>query len=226
MRVVVLGTGTAVGKTYVTTHLARALAARDPARPVLALKPLETGVTDPRASDAASLDGVAHLATPPTPHPLFAFPLPLSPHLAAHRAGTEVSLPAIVRWANAATLHYTTTLTVLLETAGGVFSPLTPSATNFDLACALEPSVWLLVAPDAIGVLHDLTATLFAMRARRRLPDLVVLTAARPTDPSTGANAFELEALAICRVAAVLGLDDPSPLDAVAATLQNPTRVP
>jgi dethiobiotin synthetase len=223
MRIVVLGTGTAVGKTYVTIHLARALAALQPARPLLALKPQETGLTDPLASDAARLASVAHLATLPVPHPLFSFPLPLSPHLAAHRAGTQVSLPAILQWVNAATLHYTTIPpTVLLETAGGVFSPLNPNVTNFDLAFSLEPATWLLVAPDTLGVLHDVSATLFAMRARHRLPDLVVLTAARPTDPSTGTNAPELEALAICHVAAVLGPHDPSPLDAVAQILQTP----
>jgi len=218
MRLIVLGTGTAVGKTYVTTHLARALAQLDPSRPLLALKPVETGVFDPD-TDAARLAAVAHLAVPPTPHPLFAFPQPLSPHLAARRAGTDVTIPAIARWVRDATIHYTASPIVLIETPGGAFSPLTPSATNFDLASAFDPAIWLLVGPDALGVLHDLTVTLLALRARHRPPDLVLLTAARPADPSTGTNASELAALGICRVAAVLPHDDPAPLDPVARAL-------
>jgi dethiobiotin synthetase len=218
MRLVVLGTGTAVGKTYVATNLARALAALEPSRPLLALKPVETGISDPASSDAARLAAVAHLATPPTPLSRFTFPLPLSPHLAARRAHSEPTIAAMLHWVSDVTLPYPTS-TVLVETAGGVFSPLNPSATNFDLALALDPAVWLLVAADALGVLHDLTATLLAMRARHRPPDLVLLTAARPADPSSGTNASELETLHICRPAAVLAAGDPSPLDAVARAL-------
>jgi dethiobiotin synthetase len=96
----------------------------------------------------------------------------------------------------------------VIETAGGVFSPLSASATNFDLAQALEPAIWLLVAADALGVLHDVSATLQAMRARARLPDYVVLSGAREADRSTGTNAAELTALRIATVHAVLARDD------------------
>ena len=96
----------------------------------------------------------------------------------------------------------------VVETAGGVFSPLSPTATNFDLALALEPAIWVLVAPDALGVLHDLSATLQAMRARGRTPDHVVLSGAREPDSSTGSNAAELEALGIVATSAVLARND------------------
>jgi dethiobiotin synthetase len=220
MRLVILGTGTAVGKTFVAAHLARALTTRAPGRPLLALKPVETGFQAAATSDAALLETTARLLPPPSPHPLFAFRRGVSPHLAARHALTEISLPAIVSWLHAATLHYTTLSPMLLvETAGGVFSPLAPATTNFDLAVALDPAIWLLVAPDALGVLHDLTATLVAMRSRHRVPDLVVLTASRPPDESTTTNADELASLGICTVDASLQSGDPRPLDALAERL-------
>ena len=51
--------------------------------------------------------------------------------------------------------------------------------------------------PDALGVLHDLSATLEVMRSRGRPPDLVALCAAREPDASTGTNAGELRLLGI-----------------------------
>jgi dethiobiotin synthetase len=89
-----------------------------------------------------------------------------------------------------------------------VFSPLSEDATNFELARALEPAIWVLVAPDSLGVLHDLSATLQAMRARGRAPEHVVLSAAREPDASTGTNASELAALSIATPTAVLTRND------------------
>ena len=96
----------------------------------------------------------------------------------------------------------------MVETAGGVFSPLNVSSTNFDLALALEPAVWVLVAADALGVLHDVSATLQAMSARGRLPDHIVLSAARAADASTGSNAAELCTLGVVQPSAVLARNE------------------
>jgi hypothetical protein len=89
----------------------------------------------------------------------------------------------------------------LIESAGGAFSPLATRLTNVDLALALEPALWVLVAPDALGVLHDVTSTL---RALPRPPDAIVLSSARAADASTGSNAAELTSLDICEVREVL----------------------
>jgi dethiobiotin synthetase len=93
---------------------------------------------------------------------------------------------------------------LLVETAGGVLSPLTPRTSNLDLANALSPAIWVLVAPDALGVLHDVRATLLAMRQLAREPDFVVLSASRARDASTGTNADELARLRIADPVSVL----------------------
>ncbi|HET7544579.1 MAG TPA: hypothetical protein VFK05_32135, partial [Polyangiaceae bacterium] len=103
----------------------------------------------------------------------------------------------------------------VIETAGGVFSPLGPGITNFELALALEPATWVLVAADALGVLHDVSATLKAMRASGRLPDHLVLSGARAPDESTGGNAAELATLGIAAPSANLARDDDSGVSAL-----------
>jgi dethiobiotin synthetase len=203
MRVVMLGTGTDVGKTYVTRRLAEALRARCG---VLALKPVESGVVAERRSDAESIAAGAGHEAHFSP---WRFARAVSPHLAAREAGHTLAVDEIVDWTLARERAHGSHVT-LVETAGGALSPLAPGVTNLHLAVALEPAIWILVAPDALGVLHDVTATL---RALPRVPDAVVLSAARPADASTGSNAQELATLGITRVSSVITRDgDAQPL--------------
>jgi dethiobiotin synthetase len=194
-RIVVLGTGTDVGKTYVTCLVARALASSAGAPAVQALKPIETGINPANAtySDAHKLRSASSVPTPEA-HPLYTFEPPLSPHLAARRASTVVDTSAITRWCNEASQYMASHVTSfqIIETAGGACSPLGPMTTNLDLARALEPALWILVAPDALGVLHDVRAALCAFAAVARPPDFLVLSGAREPDLSTGTNAAEL----------------------------------
>lgn len=219
-RVVVVGTGTGVGKTWVGATLARALQRRCS---VLALKPVETGVDE--ASDAiasgelsdAAVLAAASTATP-APGP-YRFAPPVSPHLAARRAGATIELARILTYVQ----HHESSLGALdatvVETAGGLFSPLGPDLTNFDVARALDPACWVLVAPDSLGVLHDVSATMGLARRLGRTPDFVVLSSARPPDASTGTNAAELVTLGIVDRALTLARDATEPLQPIVAAL-------
>jgi dethiobiotin synthetase len=190
VRVVILGTGTDVGKTYVTSCLARGLGVH---ASVLALKPIESGVEAGGSGDAGQIaEGAGHEARLSP----WRFRRPVSPHLAAREQGLSLDVADVVAWVEAEEQSAGREIS-LVELAGGAFSPLGPELTNVELALALEPATWVLVAPDSLGVLHDLTATL---RALRRAPDAVLLSGARPADQSTGSNAPELLSLGICEV--------------------------
>jgi len=219
-----LGTGTGVGKTWLACELVRALRARGH-RP-LGLKPIESGVTDSNATDGALLARstfdereraqALELRAP------YRFADPISPHLAARRVGRDISLDAALRYVQeneSAGPPLSAFDVCVIETAGGLFSPLAPGVTNWDLAQALTPAKWLLVAPDALGVLHDVTATLLAARARGRLPDAIALCAARPADASTGTNAHEIELLGIASRPVVFPADGAAGLDRLLANL-------
>lgn len=218
-RVVVLGAGTGVGKTRVSVALLRALAARGTS--TLGLKPIESGVrrgpngTPATDSDAGALADASSLKMQEL-HPLYALPEPISPHLAARHAGLSLDIARCADWVGVCERSVTphpsshSALWTVVETAGGVFSPLGVAVRNFELARALGPAIWLLVAPDSLGVLHDVSATLSAMEALGRKPDHVLLSAARAPDASTGTNAAELSGLGIARPSAVLARDDDS----------------
>jgi dethiobiotin synthetase len=194
VRIIVIGTGTDVGKTYVTAALARGLARHGA---VLALKPIESGVEPGVDGDAGAIARAAGHVPALSP---WRFRRPLSPHLVARENNVDLSALEIARWVAEQERRLPTPWS-LIELAGGAFTPLGPGITNVDLATALDPALWLLVAPDALGVLHDVTATL---RALPREPDAVVLSAARAADQSTGTNAAELERLGIVTVREVV----------------------
>jgi dethiobiotin synthetase len=194
MRVVMLGTGTDVGKTYVTSALARGLSK---SCRVLALKPIESGVAEGKVGDA----GVIAQAAGHEPRlSRWRYRMPVSPHLASRESGDVIDPAAVAAWVKEQEEQASPDV-ALVELAGGAFSPLGPGLTNVDLALALEPALWFLVAPDALGVLHDLGA---ALRAMPRGPDAVLLCESRAADASTGTNAPELEMLGICSVLEVV----------------------
>ncbi|MES1188834.1 MAG: dethiobiotin synthase [Myxococcales bacterium] len=211
MRVVILGTGTDVGKTYATACIARGLSER---ASVLALKPIESGAPPGVVGDAGTIATAAGHAARLSP---WRFPSPVSPHLAAREQGATLDVASVAAWVAAQEAVAQPSIS-LVELAGGVFSPLGLGVTNEDLALALEPAVWLLVAPDALGVLHDVTATL---RAMRRAPDALLLSGARNTDQSTGSNAAELSRLGIAEVLEVLAAGATSCSAAVEWLLRN-----
>ncbi len=190
-RIVLVGTGTGIGKTHLGVLLVQAFASSGLG--VAGLKPVESGVGT-ALTDADLLSGASTVrANDPPPYRLAA---PLSPHLAAPLEGTMVLLTPILTWVDSVEAPV-----LVVETAGALLSPLSPGVTNLDLTAALEPDVIVLVAPDRLGVLHDVTAALFALHhLEPRLPEpVVVLMAPAEADASTGTNAEELLTLGIAR---------------------------
>jgi dethiobiotin synthetase len=184
--IVVAGTGTDVGKTHVATAILRAWGARSQ---VIGYKPIETGLVGLAVGKDARQLGEA--STFHVQRPLFGYglTLPLSPHLAARREGIVLDLARLV--AQVEELR-TRAEGLLVELAGGLFTPLSRDSVNLDLAKALQPAALLLVAPDRIGVLHDVGATVRAASAAGLPPDAIALCAPLVADPSTGKNAAEI----------------------------------
>jgi dethiobiotin synthetase len=187
--VVVAGTGTEIGKTHVAAALLRAWG---DARRVIGYKPIETGVPPGPAQPGSDAWKLERASTFHVKQPLArqTFLEPISPHLAARHAGSAIDLAAIVAQTKSLRLE---TEGTLVELAGGLFSPLGPMLTNADLAAALEPTHLILIAPDRLGVLHDVGATLRAATAIGVRLGGVVLSAPTVSDASTGTNGLELQ---------------------------------
>jgi len=169
--------------------VAALMAVRELGRSGCGLKPVESGGTE----DADALAGASAFHVKPSP--LYALREPISPHLAARHEGREICLERVKEWVERSAGHADF---LWIETAGGVFSPLSDRHTNVDLLRATNPDNVVLVAPDRLGVLHDLKATLVAMKACGLAEPVVVLSAPAVSDASTGTNAPELLVLGTC----------------------------
>jgi len=175
----ITGTGTDIGKTFVTAELARQLRGRD--HRVLAAKPVSSGCQADAQGRLWSPDGlVLTEACGFDPGDwethqrlcLERFVEPMSPHMAAARAGRILSLPMLTGYCQS--LEGETDGVVLAEGVGGVMTPLTDSATFQDWAIDLDWPV-LLVAGTYLGTIsHTLTALRCLRSAGVQLAGLVL----------------------------------------------------
>ena len=186
--VVVTGTGSGICKTGVSTGRVAAWGRRGLSG--AGLKPIESGI-DPAAAATGDVGELGRVSTFHVTRftPPYLLVDPVSPHLAARREGRTIDLRVIVDWV--APIRAAADATVL-ELPGGLFSPLTDALTNADLLTALSPSKVVLVAPDRLGVIHDVLATTRAARAEGIAIDGLILSSVTALDGSVGTNAAEL----------------------------------
>ncbi|MFP8780227.1 dethiobiotin synthase [Hydrogenophaga sp. RWCD_12] len=159
----VTGTDTGVGKTLVSAALLHALA-RHHAR-VVGMKPVAAGLVQQAgvwvAEDALALRAASTVAVPPALDNPVMLPEPLSPHLAAARAGRRVGVAELV--AAHRELRGLADV-VLVEGSGGWRVPLNDDETLADLAVALALPVVLAVGLR-LGCLNHALLTAEAIRA-------------------------------------------------------------
>jgi dethiobiotin synthetase len=129
MKYFITGTGTDVGKTYVTSLLMKQNGWR-------AVKPVSCGGTDEEVLGCKAL---------------YSLKTPVSPHHAARIENVKLDFGHMVDFCRNSGAE-------LIEGAGGVMSPLTDEHTNLDLMRELGIPV-IIVAGNYVGTLtHTLTA--------------------------------------------------------------------
>lgn len=173
--VVVTGTGTEVGKTWVTARLASAL--RSAGFTVAARKPAQSYAAEDQETDASILAD----ATDVTPHAVCAphrwYPVPLAPPMAADALERpRIALAELVEemmWSDHVAVGF-------VEGAGGLCSPLAHDGDTLALVARLQPDLVLLVADPALGVVSNVR---LASRALGEWPLLVLLNRYDPSDP-------------------------------------------
>jgi dethiobiotin synthetase len=182
--IAIAGTGTGIGKSHVAVAILLAMKAHGR---VVGWKPVESGVTGSEGEDEARLRVAGTVPGPATVRLREA----VAPNVAARREGIELHPRALAATAtDLATRHDA----VVVELAGGLFSPLTDTMTNASWLRTLKtmPRI-ILVAPDRLGVLHDTYAAVRAAAAEGLTIDTIVLSAPGTPDASTGSNAEELQ---------------------------------
>lgn len=170
--VLVVGTGTEVGKTWVACRFARALRRRGLI--VAARKPAQSY----DAADDLSSTDAALLAHATGDHPAAVcpqhrwYPVAMAPPMAAEVLGrppfTVADLVGELAWPPAVGVG-------LVEAAGGVRSPMAADGDALALAAALRPDRVVLVADAGLGTINDVRLSTGALAAAVRRPVTVVV---------------------------------------------------
>ena len=188
----VTGTDTGVGKTVAAAALCQD--ERQAGRTVLYAKPVQTGLAQAEAGDAAF---VAAAAKVPVVECL-RFPDPLAPAVAAERAGEVIDVGALLTDLEKAGDGFDR---VVVEGAGGLLVPLWGAVTMADLADALGAGLVVVTRPG-LGTLNHTALTLEAANSRGLPVDGLVISG-WPSDPGV-TEQTNLERLS--EMAPVLGL--------------------
>ncbi len=154
----VTGTDTGMGKTTVSCALLHAFAGQG--CKVVGMKPIAAGIENGQWLDAEQLLAASNINIAREHINPYAFDPPISPHIAARRAGTEIDLGVIQRAYQALSNQADI---VIVEGAGGFLVPINQQHNGADLARALNLPV-ILVVGMRLGCLNHALLTAQAIR--------------------------------------------------------------
>ena len=186
----ITGSDTDVGKTYIACEIVRQLRAAGLA--VETRKPAESGCPpdangEPQARDALALrQANADLETVERIAP-YRFRAALAPHRAARLENLELRLTQLIDACGRADPQSC----LVVEGAGGFYSPLAADALNADLACALQLPV-IAVIDDRIGPVNQALMTIAAVASRGLRIAAIVLNRVSPETDAAMDNAADL----------------------------------
>ena len=220
----VTGTDTNVGKTVVSAALL--VRYRDEV-PLKYWKPIQTGIEhDDDTAEVARLAGAAARKGPPSTEELLdmgvRLPHPVSPHLAAHLAGTRITVRSLVETIRTADVNVRAAHGEsrdahgesraaqgdarprwIVEGAGGILVPINERETMADLMHALDLPV-LIAARSTLGTINHTVLTIEGLR-RRMLRVAGVVMVGDPNDQ----NRLAIEKYGAAEVIAQMPRFDP-----------------
>jgi dethiobiotin synthetase len=168
--VVIAGTRTEIGKTWLTTQLAEDLRARGVT--VSARKPAQSFDAGDRITDAHQLaEATGETAADVCPHHRW-YEVPMAPPMAAELLGrppfSVADLALEIAWG------FPAPRVGLVESAGGVRSPLARDGDTVTLVEELQPSLVVLVADAGLGTINDVRLSREALDRGAHVASIVV----------------------------------------------------
>lgn len=183
------GNDTDVGKTYVGTALVTALIARG--HHCVVRKPIETGC-DETKDGLMPRDASAYYQACQQQLPLIEIcPLRYLPAISPERAIRLAKEKIYVHQLVELCLPDQEADYLIVEGAGGFYSPLCTDGLNADLAQALHAQVLLVIA-DRLGCINQTLLCLEALQQRQLTPIAVVLNQVQPVDLASMDNFDDL----------------------------------
>lgn len=147
-KIIVAGSGPDVGKTVASAILTVLLNGGY-------WKPIQCG--DEETSDTATMKKLIDTAKHRIYAPTYSLKAPLSPHHAARLEDVSISLSSII--------PQQTTRPLVIETAGGIFTPLSIQELNIDLFKSWK-SRWVIVSRHYLGSINHTLLTVEALKRR------------------------------------------------------------
>ena len=173
--VFVTGSNTGVGKTTVAIEIVRHISKT---RPVKVRKPVETNCELSEQGyvpkDAIALSAACQHQEPLNKVCPYCFEIEASAELASADSGEKLTLEDLVL----ACKRDVDESFVLVEGAGGLYSPIAESALNVDLATELQLPL-VIVIRDELGAISQALLTLEAAKKNRLIVACVVLNAVK-----------------------------------------------
>jgi dethiobiotin synthetase len=172
------GTNTDVGKTFIGTKLIKDLNKK---YNILAFKPIETGCRKKGSklipADSSKYHSIlSKVITLDELNP-FRFVPPVSPYLAIKRARKKVFIKDYFEKLKMISKD----TPVLLEGAGGAFSPLALDGLNIDLMKMIK-SINILIIKDELGCISSAISNVLAFEKYKVRLDLLVLNTQKKND--------------------------------------------
>ena len=171
----VTGTDTEIGKTTTTANLIKRLA--EQSQCCYAIKPVTAGLAQDNnghyySHDATTINRFSNVDVPLSALAPIRLTTPSSPHIAAQIDNVTLTMAPILQLVEQTLKQYTAD-TVLIEGAGGWFTPINATETLADVAVALQLPVIVVIGVKLGGINHALL-TLQAIWQAGLQVDLVV----------------------------------------------------
>ena len=188
----ITGSDTDVGKTYIGCQVVTQL--RNAGLHLETRKPAESGCREGENGELLTHDAAALHAANGEREPLervnpFRFRAALAPHRAARLEGQRVEMRALID----ACAQTEADSLLIVEGAGGFYSPLAEDGLNADLASALQLPAIIVVA-DRIGAVNQSLMTWQAVTSRHLRVAAIVLNQVAPQEDPDMDNAADLAA--------------------------------
>ncbi len=193
----ITGTNTNVGKTFIGVNIAKQLTSRN--INVIPRKPIESGCLMTNGElvpqDAMALKAAANYQGALSDICPYRFEPPISPARAAHLVNKALSTQELSRIC----LQHSEDGFLLVEGAGGFYSPLSEDGLNADFAVSLQLPV-LLVAEDTLGAINQVLLSVEAIQARGLQLIAVILNTVHDTQHEDMNNSEDLRERLACPV--------------------------
>jgi len=186
----ITGSDTDVGKTYIACELIRQL--RTSGVELEVRKPAESGCLRNAQGELITNDALALKTASDSSQPIeriaaYRFEAALAPPRAAKLVGGSLQIADLV---NACSLDDTNHL-LIVEGAGGFYSPLAENGLNADLASLLQLAL-IIVVKDRIGAVNQALMTIHAVESRQLRVAAVIMN---QLEESTDMNMNNVEDL-------------------------------